>query len=226
MALNTYALPTNKISQRFDFMGEEFGFMPILSQLSYGVMEFEGKNYITLLNGRFFKDKADMYPNVRIYLLESDKRKLKCTYYSHTSDNVEATKNKAEKPLEAFNNSNANQKLNSLWQGRYTLPREGYIGWIDIMRCEGNLCAFAYESTAGQSVCNLQGKIRLIDSANARTTSIINDGEDFSRCEVKITKNVQGIVPMRDMEAFDSLDCSAMCGHNAEFEWGDIYTKG
>ena len=120
--------------------------------------------------------------------------------------------------------SSANQKLDSLWQGRYTLSREGYIGWIDIMRCEGNSCAFAYESTAGQSVCNLQGKIRLVDSANARTTSIISDGEDFSRCEVKITKNVQGITPTRDRAIFD-FDCYAMCGHNAEFEWGDTYKK-
>ncbi|MGX2985213.1 hypothetical protein ACWIWK_07075 [Helicobacter sp. 23-1048] len=120
--------------------------------------------------------------------------------------------------------SSANQKLDSLWQGRYALSREGYIGWIDIMRCEGNLCAFAYESSAGQSVCNLQGKIRLVDSTNARTTSIISDGEDFSRCEVQITKNTQGIIPTRDRAIFD-FDCYAMCGDNAEFEWGDTYKK-
>lgn len=120
--------------------------------------------------------------------------------------------------------SNANQQPNSLWQGRYTLSREGYIGWIDIMRCEGDSCAFAYESSAGQSVCNISGKIRLIDSANARTTSIISDGEDFSRCEVQITKNPQGITPTRDRAIFD-FDCYAMCGDNAEFEWGDIYKK-
>ena len=88
MALTTYALPANKISQRLDFMGDELGFMPILSELSYGVMEFEGKNYITLLNGRFFWDEAEKYPNVRIYLLESDKRELKCTYFKQISDNV------------------------------------------------------------------------------------------------------------------------------------------
>ncbi|MGX3045985.1 hypothetical protein [Helicobacter sp. T3_23-1056] len=120
--------------------------------------------------------------------------------------------------------SSANQTPNSLWQGRYTLSREGYIGWIDIMRCEGDSCAFAYESSAGQSVCNISGKIRLIDSANARTTSIISDGEDFSRCEVQITKNPQGITPTRDRAIFD-FDCYAMCGDNAEFEWGDIYKK-
>ncbi|MGX3097639.1 hypothetical protein [Helicobacter sp. 23-1046] len=120
--------------------------------------------------------------------------------------------------------SNANQKLDSLWQGRYALSREGYIGWIDIMRCEGNLCAFAYESSAGQSVCNISGKIRLVDSANARTTSIISDGEDFSRCEIQIAKNAQGITPARDRAIFD-FDCYAMCGDNAEFEWGDTYKK-
>ena len=81
MALTTYALPANKISQRLDFMGDELGFMPILSELSYGVMEFEGKNYIFLENNRFFEDKADMYPNVRIYLLQNNKRELKCTYF-------------------------------------------------------------------------------------------------------------------------------------------------
>ncbi|MGX3010133.1 hypothetical protein ACWIUD_01020 [Helicobacter sp. 23-1044] len=120
--------------------------------------------------------------------------------------------------------SGANQQLDSLWQGRYTLSREGYIGWIDIMRCEGDLCAFAYEASAGQSVCNISGKIRLIDSANARTTSIISDGEDFSRCEIQIAKNAQGIIPTRDRAIFD-FDCYAMCGDNAEFEWGDTYKK-
>lgn len=225
MALTTYALPANKISQRLEFYpADELGFMPILSELSYGVMEFEGKNYITLLNGRFFWDETEKYPNVRIYLLEGDKRELKCTYYNQISDNVEAMKNKVEKQLEAFGDSGANQQLDSLWQGRYTLSREGYIGWIDIMRCEGDLCAFAYESNAGQSVCNISGKIRLIDSANARTTNIISDGEDFSRCEVQITKNAQGITPARDMAIFD-FDCYAMCGDNAEFEWGDTYEK-
>ena len=145
--------------------------------------------------------------------------------YPQQESSVDSGESQVLDSQDSRSDSSANQKLDSLWQGRYALSREGYIGWIDIMRCDGDLCAFAYESTAGQSVCNLQGKIRLIDSANARTTSIINDGEDFSRCEVKITKNVQGIVPTRDREAFDSLDCSAMCGHNAEFEWGDTYTK-
>ena len=88
MALNTYALPTNKISQRLDFMGEEFGFMPIFSNLNYKIMEFKGKNYIFLENNRFFEDKADMYPNVRIYLLQNNKRELKCTYFKRISDNV------------------------------------------------------------------------------------------------------------------------------------------
>ena len=88
MALTTYALPANKISQRLDFMGDELGFMPILSELSYGVMEFEGKNYITLLNGRFFKDKDFIFPTTRIYLLQGNTRELKCTYYNQISDDM------------------------------------------------------------------------------------------------------------------------------------------
>ena len=80
-ALTTYALPSNKISQRLEFYpANERGFMPILSELSYGVIEFQGKNYITLLNGRFFEDEDFIYPTTRIYLLEGNKRELKCTY--------------------------------------------------------------------------------------------------------------------------------------------------
>ncbi len=80
-ALTTYALPSNKISQRLEFYpANERGFIPILSELSYGVIEFQGKNYITLLNGRFFEDKDFIYPTTRIYLLEGNKRELKCTY--------------------------------------------------------------------------------------------------------------------------------------------------
>ena len=74
-ALTTYALPSNKISQRLEFYpANGGGFMPILSELSYDIMEFEGKNYITLWNRRFFEDKDSMYPATRIYLLESNKR--------------------------------------------------------------------------------------------------------------------------------------------------------
>ena len=95
MALATYALPTNKISQRLEFYTEG-DLMPILSYLSYEVMEFEGKNYIILWNNRFFwdtyrdedengnEDKEQeqdfIYPATRIYLLEGNKRELKCTY--------------------------------------------------------------------------------------------------------------------------------------------------
>ena len=113
MALNTYALPAKKISQRLDFMGDEFGFMPILSNLNYKIMEFKGKNYIFLENNRFFEDKADMYPNIRIYLLQNKTRKLKCAYYNQISDNVETMKNKAEKPLESFGDFGANPKRES-----------------------------------------------------------------------------------------------------------------
>ena len=144
--------------------------------------------------------------------------------YPQQESSVDSGESQVLDSQDSRSDSSANQKLDSLWQGRYALSREGYIGWIDIMRCEGDLCAFAYESTAGQSVCNLQGKIRLIDSTNARTTSIISDGEDFSRCEVQIAKNAQGITPTRDRAIFD-FDCYAMCGDNAEFEWGDTYKK-
>ena len=80
-ALTTYALPSNKISQRLEFYpANGGGFMPILSELSYGVMEFQGKNYITLWSKRFVDDEDSMYPTTRIYLLEGNKRELKCTY--------------------------------------------------------------------------------------------------------------------------------------------------
>ncbi|MBZ7939791.1 DUF1311 domain-containing protein [Campylobacter sp. W0014] len=76
MAFDTYALPSNKISQRLEFDFES----PILSYLVYNVMEFQGKNYITLWNKRFFYDENSTYPRTRIYLLEGNKRELKCTY--------------------------------------------------------------------------------------------------------------------------------------------------
>ncbi|PZT47205.1 hypothetical protein B6S12_10320 [Helicobacter valdiviensis] len=76
MALTTYALPSNKISQRLEFDFE----CPILSHLVYDVMEFQGKNYITLWNRRFNFDENSTYPKTRIYLLEGNKRELKCTY--------------------------------------------------------------------------------------------------------------------------------------------------
>lgn len=77
MALITYALPANKISQRL-----EFNLMPILSHLFYSSMEFKGKNYIALWSKRFYEDedKDSMYPTIRIYILEGNKRELKCTY--------------------------------------------------------------------------------------------------------------------------------------------------
>ncbi|HEB9307160.1 TPA: DUF1311 domain-containing protein [Campylobacter coli] len=75
MALTTYALPSNKVSGIL--RSSEF---PILSYLTYGVMEFQGKNYITLWSGRFNFDENSTYPETRIYLLEGNKRELKCTY--------------------------------------------------------------------------------------------------------------------------------------------------
>ncbi|PZT47182.1 hypothetical protein B6S12_10445, partial [Helicobacter valdiviensis] len=54
--------------------------IPILSYLAYGVMEFQGKNYIALWNGRFNFDENSTYPETRIYLLKGNKRELKCTY--------------------------------------------------------------------------------------------------------------------------------------------------
>ncbi|HEC1907318.1 TPA: DUF1311 domain-containing protein [Campylobacter jejuni] len=79
IAFDTYALPSNKISgipEQAEFNSE----IPILSYLTYGVMEFQGKNYITLWNGRFNFDENSTYPRTRIYLLEGNKRELKCTF--------------------------------------------------------------------------------------------------------------------------------------------------
>ncbi|EAK3634569.1 DUF1311 domain-containing protein, partial [Campylobacter jejuni] len=75
MALETYALPSNKISGIL-----RDSELPILSYLVYNVMEFQGKNYITLWNRRFLNDENSTYPRTRIYLLEGNKRELKCTY--------------------------------------------------------------------------------------------------------------------------------------------------
>ncbi|WP_121763347.1 lysozyme inhibitor LprI family protein [Helicobacter burdigaliensis] len=75
MALTTYALPSNKVSGIL--IDSEF---PTLSYLTYDVMEFQGKNYITLYNRRFNFDENSTYPRTRIYLLEGNKRELKCTY--------------------------------------------------------------------------------------------------------------------------------------------------
>ncbi|EOJ2642051.1 DUF1311 domain-containing protein, partial [Campylobacter jejuni] len=72
-AFEKYALPSNKISgipEQAEFNSE----IPILSYLTYGVMEFQGKNYITLWNGRFNFDENSTYPETRIYLLEGNKR--------------------------------------------------------------------------------------------------------------------------------------------------------
>ncbi|OEV66964.1 hypothetical protein AJY73_01545, partial [Campylobacter jejuni] len=79
IAFDTYALPSNKISgipEQAEFNSE----IPILSYLTYGVMEFQGKNYITLWNRRFLNDENSTYPKTRIYLLEGNKRELKCTF--------------------------------------------------------------------------------------------------------------------------------------------------
>ncbi|HED6148866.1 TPA: DUF1311 domain-containing protein [Campylobacter coli] len=79
MTFETYALPSNKISgipEQAEFYSE----IPILSYLVYDVMEFQGKNYITLWNRRFLNDENSTYPETRIYLLEGNKRELKCTY--------------------------------------------------------------------------------------------------------------------------------------------------
>lgn len=79
IAFTTYALPSNKISgipEQAEFNSE----IPILSYLVYDVMEFEGKNYITLWNKRFIHDENSTYPETRIYLLEGNKKELKCTY--------------------------------------------------------------------------------------------------------------------------------------------------
>ncbi|WP_104696422.1 lysozyme inhibitor LprI family protein [Helicobacter trogontum] len=79
IAFTTYALPSNKISgipEQARFNSE----IPILSYLVYDVMEFKGKNYITLWNKRFIHDENSAYPETRIYLLEGNKRELKCTY--------------------------------------------------------------------------------------------------------------------------------------------------
>ena len=95
--INTYALPSNKISGRFNFRvfeaSEEFSFddkeyarmseqqniAPQFTALFYSVMEFQGKNYIRLSSNRFWGEKPTKYPK-RIYLLEGNKRELKCTY--------------------------------------------------------------------------------------------------------------------------------------------------
>ncbi|EAL1123770.1 DUF1311 domain-containing protein [Campylobacter coli] len=79
MTFEIYALPSNKISgipEQAEFYSE----IPILSYLVYDVMEFQGKNYITLWNRRFLNDENSTYPETRIYLLEGNKRELKCTY--------------------------------------------------------------------------------------------------------------------------------------------------
>lgn len=80
IAFGAYALPSNKISgipEQAEFYSE----VPMLSYLSYNVMEFKGKNYITLYNYRFNRgDDDSTYPRTRIYLLEGNKRELKCTY--------------------------------------------------------------------------------------------------------------------------------------------------
>ncbi|MDY5950277.1 MAG: DUF1311 domain-containing protein [Helicobacter sp.] len=77
IAFGAYAMPSNKISQLLKF---DLG-APMLSYLSYNVMEFKGKNYITLYNYRFNRgDDDSTYPKTRIYLLEGNKRELKCTY--------------------------------------------------------------------------------------------------------------------------------------------------
>ncbi len=79
IAFTTYALPSNKISgipEQAVFNSE----IPILSYLVYDIMEFKGKNYITLWNKRFIHDENSTYPETRIYLLEGNKRELKCTY--------------------------------------------------------------------------------------------------------------------------------------------------
>lgn len=51
MAFTTYALPSNKNSQRLEFADAEY---PLLSYLSYRVMEFQWKTYVVLYNRRFF----------------------------------------------------------------------------------------------------------------------------------------------------------------------------
>lgn len=79
IAFTTYAMPSNKISgipEQAVFNSE----IPILSYLVYDIMEFKGKNYITLWNKRFIHDENSTYPETRIYLLEGNKRELKCTY--------------------------------------------------------------------------------------------------------------------------------------------------
>lgn len=79
IAFTTYVLPSNKISgipEQAEFNPE----IPILSYLVYDVMEFKGKNYITLWNKRFIHDENSTYPETRIYLLEGNKRELKYTY--------------------------------------------------------------------------------------------------------------------------------------------------
>ncbi|MBZ7936594.1 DUF1311 domain-containing protein [Campylobacter sp. B0100352/1] len=81
VVFHLYALPSNKISEIPKQPGSEFDFeYPILGYLYYGVMEFKGKNYITLYNRRFQDDEKSTYPTERIYLLKGDKLELKCTY--------------------------------------------------------------------------------------------------------------------------------------------------
>lgn len=109
------ALPKNKVSSRFgekfeydddedeDEEDEEEGYIfhskeekrlieqenivPMFTLLFYDVMEFKGKNYIHLTSNRFFWDESKKYPNDRIYLLDGDKRELKCTYFERVNYN-------------------------------------------------------------------------------------------------------------------------------------------
>ncbi|MCX2683367.1 hypothetical protein OQH60_06050 [Campylobacter sp. MIT 21-1685] len=103
--LTTYALPRNKITRRFDFKmfeereiysfeseedikrGEQENILPQFTVLFYSIMEFKEKNYIRLISNRFFWDESEKYPNVRIYLLEGNKRELKCTFFKKVNEN-------------------------------------------------------------------------------------------------------------------------------------------
>ena len=60
-------------------MSEQHNIAPQFTALFYSVMEFKGKNYIHLSSNRFWGEKPEKYPT-RIYLLEDNKRELKCTY--------------------------------------------------------------------------------------------------------------------------------------------------
>lgn len=61
-------------------MSEQQNIAPQFTALFYSIMEFKGKNYIHLKSNRFFWDESEKYPNNRIYLLEDNKRELKCTF--------------------------------------------------------------------------------------------------------------------------------------------------